>query len=563
MSLMFSRARAAARMGRGALDARRATTPPRYDRLCEALLRQIPLAMVAVTSAAAGFIALGDGVPMQARPPLRVLFVLVLVCAVVRQTQQLRDRDRMLTAERDVAEGRAQLQHLAHHDPLTGLPNRMLLRDRVTQALATAARRGEKVALMFIDLDRFKEVNDTLGHAIGDALLCHVAARVHADAARGGHRLPPGRRRVRDRADRRRLAGRRVAGGRTRDDAVEPARGHRRPRAADVDVGGHRDVPEGRRRLRGPDAVRRHRDVPRQGRRPQRLPLLRRADERRGRASARACAGCSRTRSSATSCTCTSSPTSTCAAASSPAPRCCCAGRRPSSARSARTSSSRWPRTAARSSRSAPGCCARPARRPRRGCARACALPRVAVNLSILQFRHGDLVQQVADALRDAGPAAAPAGARDHRVGADARRPTRCSPPPTASRRWACAWPSTTSAPATPASPTCSGSASTSSRSTSPSCATRSTSTEHARPSCAPSSTWRARWSSRSSPRASRPPAERDFLDAPRLRDGPGLPVRAPDAGRAVRGLPGRARDARPSARTRGRPTAGVFPVPS
>ncbi len=148
---------------------------PRYDRLCEALLRQIPLAMVAVTSAAAGFIVLNDGVATSARPPLRVLFVLVLVCAIVRQTQQLRDRDRMLTAERDVAEGRAQLQHLAHHDPLTGLPNRMLLRDRVTQALAIATRRGEKVALMFIDLDRFKEVNDTLGHATGDALLCHVA----------------------------------------------------------------------------------------------------------------------------------------------------------------------------------------------------------------------------------------------------------------------------------------------------------------------------------------------------------------------------------------------------
>ena len=152
-------------------------TSPRYDRLCEALLRQVPLAMVALTSAAAGFIALGQGVPEHARPPLRVLFVLVLVCAVVRQTQQLRDRDSLLTAERAIAEGQAKLQHLAHHDPLTGLPNRMLLRDRVTQALATAARRGEKVALMFIDLDRFKEVNDTLGHAVGDALLCHVAAQ--------------------------------------------------------------------------------------------------------------------------------------------------------------------------------------------------------------------------------------------------------------------------------------------------------------------------------------------------------------------------------------------------
>ena len=148
----------------------------RYDRLCEALLRQIPLAMVAFTAAAVGFIALGTGVTAQARTPLLALCALVFLCAIVRQTQQLRDRDRLLTAERAVAEGQAQLQHLAHHDPLTGLPNRVLLRDRVTQALAIATRRQVKVALMFIDLDQFKEVNDTLGHATGDALLCHVAA---------------------------------------------------------------------------------------------------------------------------------------------------------------------------------------------------------------------------------------------------------------------------------------------------------------------------------------------------------------------------------------------------
>ena len=146
-----------------------------HDRLCEALLRQIPLAMVAFTAAAVAFLVLGVGVPAQARTPLLALCALVFLCAIVRQTQQLRDRDGLLAAERAVAEGQAKLQHLAHHDALTGLPNRMLLRDRVTQALAIASRRQVKVALMFIDLDRFKEVNDTLGHATGDALLCHVA----------------------------------------------------------------------------------------------------------------------------------------------------------------------------------------------------------------------------------------------------------------------------------------------------------------------------------------------------------------------------------------------------
>ena len=174
MSLMFSVL--ALLLGWGAARWQPAhDTSARYDRLCEALLRQIPLAMVAFTSAAVGFIVLGDGVTREARTPLLALCSLVFFCAVVRQTQQLLDRDRLLNAERAVAEGQAKLQHLAHHDPLTGLPNRMLLRDRVTQALATAARRQEKVALMFIDLDQFKEVNDTLGHATGDALLCHVA----------------------------------------------------------------------------------------------------------------------------------------------------------------------------------------------------------------------------------------------------------------------------------------------------------------------------------------------------------------------------------------------------
>ena len=147
----------------------------RYDRLCEALLRQIPLAMVAFTSAASGFIVFAVGAAREARLPLLILCALVFLCAVIRQTQQLRDRDRLLNAEHAVAEGQAKLQHLANHDPLTGLPNRALLRDRVSQALASAVRHQGKVALMFIDLDQFKEVNDTLGHATGDALLCHVA----------------------------------------------------------------------------------------------------------------------------------------------------------------------------------------------------------------------------------------------------------------------------------------------------------------------------------------------------------------------------------------------------
>ena len=69
------------------------------------------------------------------------------------------------------------IQRLAHFDSLTGLPNRALLGDRATQALRAAHRNDEPVALMFIDLDHFKNVNDALGHAVGDQLLVALAAR--------------------------------------------------------------------------------------------------------------------------------------------------------------------------------------------------------------------------------------------------------------------------------------------------------------------------------------------------------------------------------------------------
>ncbi len=86
---------------------------------------------------------------------------------------------------RDVSERKQleqQLTHLAFHDPLTGLANRALFRDRVSHALALARRQGSAITVVFLDLDDFKQVNDTMGHAEGDRLLGAVADRLRASA---------------------------------------------------------------------------------------------------------------------------------------------------------------------------------------------------------------------------------------------------------------------------------------------------------------------------------------------------------------------------------------------
>jgi len=98
----------------------------------------------------------------------------------------LRDRHGRIThfiaTGKDITErmqAQERLQHIAHHDALTGLPNRVLFLDRLEQALLRRAHSPDRVvAVMFLDLDRFKNVNDTLGHDVGDALLKSMAARL-------------------------------------------------------------------------------------------------------------------------------------------------------------------------------------------------------------------------------------------------------------------------------------------------------------------------------------------------------------------------------------------------
>ncbi len=190
----------------------------------------------------------------------------------------------MNITERKIAEQR--VAHMAHHDALTGLPNRVLLRDRIEQAIAQAHRNGAQLAVLFLDLDRFKTINDSLGHQLGDRLLQSVASRIlvcvrEGDTVSrvGGDEFViviPG---IGSSSDASSVAAQDPRGACKR---VPPGR----QRPARDGLHRHQPLPGRRRGRRNAHAQRRHRHVPRQGLGARQLPVLHAAHERRRAAAA-------------------------------------------------------------------------------------------------------------------------------------------------------------------------------------------------------------------------------------------------------------------------------------
>ncbi|RLK48285.1 diguanylate cyclase (GGDEF)-like protein [Alkalispirillum mobile] len=119
---------------------------------------------------------------------LMLLVTTLMTGAIVKYRRLNRELvtevDQRRVVEQQLRQHQARLTHLANHDPLTDLPNRLMLTTRLEQAIARATGTNERVAVMFLDLDRFKTINDSLGHTVGDDLLRILAERLkrHVDA---------------------------------------------------------------------------------------------------------------------------------------------------------------------------------------------------------------------------------------------------------------------------------------------------------------------------------------------------------------------------------------------
>ena len=244
-----------------------------------------------------------------------------------RKTAALEQRTAELiatTLQLDRARAAADLRHQALHDGLTGLPNRVLLYERLESEINSPIGEQARCALLLLDLDRFKEVNDTLGHQVGDALLQQLGQRLQTAMLGRRPGGSPRRRRIRRAAaaHRRRSCGR--GGRRSRARPADTLRAGR-----SVHRGGrqhrHRGRPAARSGRGYAVAPRGRRHVPGQALRHRRGHVYAATGTSTGRIGWRCSASCARP-SNTTSCSCTTSPSWTCATARWSASRRWCAG---------------------------------------------------------------------------------------------------------------------------------------------------------------------------------------------------------------------------------------------
>jgi diguanylate cyclase (GGDEF)-like protein len=165
---------------RGADDA-----PPRRPRRGQALL---PYAALAGTQSLLVLAVLGSRSPGRDLVGALAGVTVIIAVVVVRQVTVLRENAALVTrldlSLRELAGFQERLWHEARHDQLTQLANRTLLHERIEDALASAGAE-RPAAVLLVDLDRFKVVNDTFGHHVGDALLVHVAEQLRANVRSG------------------------------------------------------------------------------------------------------------------------------------------------------------------------------------------------------------------------------------------------------------------------------------------------------------------------------------------------------------------------------------------
>jgi diguanylate cyclase (GGDEF)-like protein len=163
----------------------------------EAALRRL-LGWATPVGAAMATLAAAAGGALADRPSAFGALVLVAIVATValllrgfatrilgHLEGEVRERETLRTALLAARKRREELLTLAYHDNLTGLPNRSLLHDRLGVAITHARRQGTRLAVLFLDLDDFKTVNDSYGHALGDRLLVELAGRVRASVRAG------------------------------------------------------------------------------------------------------------------------------------------------------------------------------------------------------------------------------------------------------------------------------------------------------------------------------------------------------------------------------------------